>query len=78
MDDKNVADTLYNMAFLYRKLNKKSEVVDSFARCVKIYSKIFGPEHSETLDAQRMLERAVLTGSDSAEGGGSSQLSFEM
>merc|ERR1711965_693989 len=56
-DHPGVADIKYNIALLYKnKLNNKAEAKTLFEDCVRIYTIIYGENHSETTDARIYVE----------------------
>ena len=52
----DVADSNYNIANLFETQGKRDEARKLFLECEKIYSKVYGPDHTETLDAARRAE----------------------
>ena len=55
-DHIDVAVSKYNIALLFEKEGKRDEARKLFLECEKIYSKVYGPDHTETLDAARRAE----------------------
>ena len=52
-DHTDVADSKYNIANLFETQGKRDEARKLFLECEQIYSKVYGPDHTETLDAGR-------------------------
>ena len=52
-DHRDVADSKYNIAGLFETQGKRDEARKLFLECEQIYSKVYGPDHTETLDAGR-------------------------
>ena len=50
---RDVADSKYNIAGLFETQGKRDEARKLFLECEQIYSKVYGPDHTETLDAGR-------------------------
>ena len=53
----DVADSKYNIAGLFETQGKRDEARKLFLECEQIYSKVYGPDHTETLDAGRWQAR---------------------
>ena len=51
-----MADSKYNIAGLFETQGKWDEARKLFLECEKIYSKVYGPDRTETLDAARRAE----------------------
>ncbi len=45
------ADTKYNMANIYRKQGDNNQARCLFQEAAVVYTKVYGAEHSETIDA---------------------------
>ncbi len=45
------ADTKYNMANIYRKQGDNNQARCLFQEAAVVYAKVYGAEHSETIDA---------------------------
>eukprot|EP00282_Hemiselmis_andersenii_P012730 CAMPEP_0114148388 /NCGR_PEP_ID=MMETSP0043_2-20121206/21605_1 /TAXON_ID=464988 /ORGANISM="Hemiselmis andersenii, Strain CCMP644" /LENGTH=48 /DNA_ID= /DNA_START= /DNA_END= /DNA_ORIENTATION= len=45
------------MAGVHREMGKMEEARLQFLRCAEIYATVYGPQHSETLDAQEQAAR---------------------
>mmetsp|Transcript_45578 Transcript_45578/g.109681 ORF Transcript_45578/g.109681 Transcript_45578/m.109681 type:complete len:390 (-) Transcript_45578:154-1323(-) len=52
-DHVDVANTQYNMALVHKSMNKQEEAKRLFLRCAEVYAKVYGADHSETLDAKK-------------------------
>ena len=52
----DVADSTYNITNSFETQGKHDEARKLFLECEKIYSKVYGPDHTETLDAARRAE----------------------
>ena len=52
------ADTLYNIALVHQKQGRHDLEAECFDKCVVIYEKVYGNEHSETADARKKAARA--------------------
>ena len=59
-----MAASKYNLALLRRKRNETDIVRQLFRECEQIYITVYGPDHSETVDAARQL---VVVCSDNAQ-----------
>ena len=46
-----MADSKYNIAGLFETQGKWDEARKLFLECEQIFSKVYGPDHSKTLDA---------------------------
>ena len=51
LDHPVAADTLYNIALVHQQQGQHDLEAECFDKCVVIYAKIYGNEHSETVDA---------------------------
>lgn len=51
------ADTLYNLALVYKRLKNFSASLDSFAKAADMMAAIHGEEHPETKDARTQVRR---------------------
>ena len=49
----DVANTKYNIAFVYKNQGKLGEARQLYLECEQIYTKVYGAQHSETLAAAR-------------------------
>jgi hypothetical protein len=56
-----VADTKYNIANLYKNQGKLEEARQLYLECEQIYTKVYGAQHSETLDAARKAASCVMS-----------------
>ena len=65
-DHTDVADSKYNIANVFETQGKRDEARKLFLECEQIYSKEYGPDHEETLEAAR---RAGALGQDSGHSG---------
>ena len=54
-----VADTKYNIAALYKTQRILEEASQLFLECEQIYTKVYGAQHSETVDAAIQAARCV-------------------
>ena len=52
----SVADSTYNIADLYENQGDVEEAKKLFLECEQIYAEVYGPDHSETLDAARRAQ----------------------
>ena len=50
-DHPNVADSKYNMALLHKGRSETDRARQLFSECQEIYAQVYGPDHSETVDA---------------------------
>ena len=53
-----VAGTLRNIALVHQKQGRHDFEAECFDKCVVIYEKVYGNEHSETADARKEAARA--------------------
>ena len=53
-----VADTLYNIGLVYQKQGRHDLETECFDKCLVIYEKVYGNEHSKTADARKKAARA--------------------
>ena len=53
----SVAASKYNLALLRRKRNETDIARQLFRECEQIYITVYGPDHSETVDAARQASR---------------------
>ena len=60
----DVAASKYNLALLRRRRNETDIARQLFRECEQIYITVYGPDHSETVDAAR---QAVVVCSDTAQ-----------
>ena len=49
----SLADTKYNMALLHKKRGERHRAKELFLECEAIYATVYGPDHSETIDAKQ-------------------------
>ena len=54
-----VAASKYNLALLRRQRNETDIARQLFRECEQIYITVYGPDHSETVDAARQASRCV-------------------
>ena len=59
-----MAASKYNLALLRRKRNETDIARQLFRECEQIYITVYGPDHSETVDAAR---KPVVVCSDTAQ-----------
>ena len=57
----DVATTKYNIALLYKNQGKLGEARQLYLECEQIYTKVYGAQHSETLDAARKAASCVMS-----------------
>ena len=50
-DHIGVARSKYNMAKLRKKEGKQGEAREMIRECEQLYSKVYGPDHEETLES---------------------------
>jgi tetratricopeptide (TPR) repeat protein len=55
----DVAASKYNLALLRRQRNETDIARQLFRECEQIYITVYGPDHSETVDAARQASRCV-------------------
>ena len=53
---KHALDTRYNLGLLYEEMSMVGKAVQQFELVVQGYTKLLGPEHSETVEALEQLE----------------------
>ena len=53
-----VADTPHNMAIVHGKQGQHTLEAECFDKCVAIYAKVYGNEHSKTVKARNNAARA--------------------
>ena len=53
-----MAKTLHNIALVHRKQGQHDLEAECFDKCVVIYEKVYGNEHSKTADARKKAARA--------------------
>ena len=56
---KDVANSKYNLALLHKKRKETDIARQLFRECEQIYASVYGPDHSETVDAARQASRCV-------------------
>jgi len=55
----DVANSKYNLALLHKKRKETDIARQLFRECEQIYASVYGPDHSETVDAARQASRCV-------------------
>jgi tetratricopeptide (TPR) repeat protein len=59
--DPIVATTKYNTAKVYKNQGKLGEALQLYLECEQIYTKIYGTDHSETLDAASQAASCIMS-----------------
>jgi hypothetical protein len=55
----DVANSKYNMSVLHKRHGEMEAAQQIFLECATIYAKVYGPDHSKTLDASRHARLCV-------------------